>query len=478
MRISTGMHLKSARFSSAISVLVLMNGCVAPAYQPLLPPTYMQDFKRTADDSVSVPEAEAVSLKDEKPSSPQIQAKEFNLNQVIQTALKADPVILSAFENIHQAEADLITAGLLPNPDVSVSGSLMPLDRTFTVDRQGGPPQFDAGISMPIDWFLFGKRAAAIVSGQHGVDIAAAEFANTVRLRIASAISAFYTVLEAQAMLELAQENNANLTRVEQIILNRVALGGVGTIEADRIRLSIFSSHRDVHARELELNAALNQLRALLGIAGNVQVAVKGSLDVADPATPLEIEKAFKLAEENRPDLLSLQRQLDKANADIALEERNAYPQVVPKIGYTRQFQQQAIGYPDANSWGAGVDIVVPLFDRNQGNIAKARSVLIQSRANLQAQLTALRSEIDQAVKAFASAHQVLVNDDPGQLDAAKNVRDKINQAYELGGKTLIEVLDAQRTYLETYRLHITSRSSYWHSLSQLNAAVGKEVLR
>ncbi|MEC4750594.1 TolC family protein [Methylomicrobium sp. Wu6] len=463
-------------FFSTIPVLILLDGCAPPPYQPVLPPAYMQEFKPADLDSASEPKP--ALPEDQKPSSPKPEALEFNLNQVIHTALKADPVIKSAFENITQAEADLLTAGLLPNPNMSVSGSLMQLDRTFTVNRQGGPPQFDAGISMPIDWFLFGKRAAAIASGQHGVDVATADFANTVRLRIASAIAAYYSVLEAQAMLKLAQENNDNLTKMERIIINRVALGGVGTIEADRIRLSIFSSHRDVHARELELNAVLNQLRTLLGIVENVPIQVKGSLEVAEPATPLEIDKAFKLAEENRPDLLSLRRQLDKANADISLEESKAYPQVVPKIGYTRQFQQQAIGFPDANSWGAGVDIVVPLFDRNQGNIARAKSVLIQSRSNLQAQLTTLRGEIDQAVNAFASAHQIMVYDDPGQLDAAINVRDKINQAYELGGKTLIEVLDAQRVFLETYRLHITSRSNYWHSLYQLNAVIGKEVLR
>jgi outer membrane protein, heavy metal efflux system len=285
-------------------------------------------------------------------------------------------------------------------------------------------------------------------------------------------------VLEAQAMLELAQENQANLSQMEQIILNRVSLGGVGTIEVDRIRLSIFSSHRDVRTRELELTAALNQLRTLLGIVDNIQITVKGTLEVEAPTTPLPVEKAFSLAEENRPDLVSMQRQLDKAKADITLENTKAYPQITPRIGYTRQFQQQAIGYPDANSWGAGVDITLPIFDQNQGNIAKAKSVLIQSQLNLQAQMATLRSEIDQAVKAFASAHQILITDDPGQLEAAKNVRDKINQAYELGGKTLLEVLDAQRTYLETYRMHITGRSNYWHSLYQLNAAIGKDILR
>jgi cobalt-zinc-cadmium efflux system outer membrane protein len=419
-------------------------------------------------------EKNAVLAPSETPAEP----KEFTLNQAVQTALKSDPQINAAFENITQAEADLLTAGLLPNPQVNTDLQLMPLNKPFTVDRQGGPPQFDFNVAMPIDWFLFGKRAAAIASGEQGVEAASADFANTVRLRIAATIAAFYDVLEMQSMLEVAHENQNNLAKMEKIILNRVAFGGVGTIEADRIKLSIFSGHREVHARELDLVSALNRLRALLGIEGNIPVTVKGTLEVKNPVKPIGTEAAFKWAEENRPDLSTLRRQLDKANADINLQESKAYPQVTPSIGYSRQFQQQAIGFPDANSWMAGVNVSVPLFDRNQGNISKAKSIKSQAQFNLQAQLVELRSEIDQAVKTFASTYQFLINDDPGQLEAAINVRDKITQAYELGGKTLIEVLDAQRTYLETYRVHISGRSGYWHSLNQLNAVIGKEILR
>lgn len=120
----------------------------------------------------------------------------------------------------------------------------------------------------------------------------------------------------------------------------------------------------------------------------------------------------------------------------------------------------------------------VPLFDKNQGNISKAKSIYTQTQLNLQAQIISTRSEIEQAVNAFNSAYQFLTNDDSGQLEAATKVRDKIYQAYELGGKTLIEVLDAQRIYLETYRVHISGRSNYWHALYQLNAVIGKEVIR
>lgn len=456
----------------------LLSGC-ASEYQPLPTSSLYKNTTKFSALDTPIPYSavtDNIAISPSSEASP-ITPKVFTLDQAIQTALKTDPRISAALENIRQAEADLTTAGLIPNPDVSAGGSLMPLDRRFTVDRQGGPPQFDVGIAMPIDWFLFGKRAAAITSGAYGVDAAAADFANTLRLRIAATIATFYDVLEAQAMLELAQENQKNLAAMEKIILNRVALGGIGTIEADRIKLSLFASRRELHTQELSLAAALNRLRALLGIADDAAISVDGTLDVAKPQKPISIEEAFKWAEENRPDLTALRRQLDKTSANIALEERKAYPQITPKIGYTRQFQQQAIGFPDASSWGAGVDVIVPIFDRNQGNIAKAKSVHSQTQHNLQAQLVDMRAEIDQAVKTFSSAYQFVAYDDPGQLEAAKNVRDKINQAYELGGKTLIEVLDAQRAYLETYKVHISGRSGYWHALYQLDAAIGKDLL-
>ncbi|CAA9891011.1 TolC family protein [Candidatus Methylobacter favarea] len=465
-------------YFKAAFIFLLLSGCATQEYKPTPLSLYMQESRLPAinslpPDSLSDEENTSISL-----SETLAKPKRLTLNQIIQTALKADPRIGAAFENITQAEADLLTAGLVPNPQANTDVQLLPLDRPFTVNRQGGPPQFDFDVAMPIDWFLFGKRAAAITSRRYGVDIAAADFSNIVRLRIAAAISAFYDVLEAQAMLALAHENQNNLNRMEQIILKRVALGGVGTIEADRIRLSLFSSRREVRTQELNLAGALNRLRSLIGIAGNIPINIQGTLEVIKPAKPIATETAFDLAEENRPDLISLHRQLDKANADIKLEQRKAYPEVTPSVLYARQFQQQAIGFPDANSWGVGVNVSVPIFDRNQGNIAKAKSLHVQSQLNIQAQLVDLRAEIDQAVKAFASSYQFLTTDDPGQLDAAKNVRDKISQAYELGGKSLLEVLDAQRTYLETYRVHISGRSSYWHSLHQLNAVIGKEVVR
>src|SRR5262249_11544839 len=291
-----------------------------------------------------------------------IQPRELTLEQAIQTALEADPKIHAGLEVITQAKADLLTSSLPPNPGLLLDSIFIPLGSPFTVRKPGGPTQVDVGVNYPIDGFLFGKRAAAIASAQLGVDVSAADFADLVRQRVAGTIAAFYDVLEAPALLDLAREDLDNLKHVETITAARVALGGVGTIELDRIRLAVFDSQREVRNRDTALAAALAQLRAFLGFTNAAPTfAVQGSLEVPTPAAPLTVEDALALAEQNRPDLLSLRRQLAKAAADLLVEQKKVYPEVTPNIGYTRQFQQKAIGFPDVNDWGVGVEMTVPL---------------------------------------------------------------------------------------------------------------------
>lgn len=460
-----------------LTALLLSGGCIVPEHRPTPLPVFM----------AVAPHSEVAKIDTVEPTpttggaasqSPAVIARTFALNQAIRRALEADPQIPAGLENIRQAEADLVTAGLLPNPELYSDLLMMPWGKPFTVEKQGGPPQTDYFITFPIDWFLFGKRVAAIETAEKKVDVNLAQFADLVRQRISGTIAAFYDVLEAQAQLELARADLDALLELEKITATRVELGGIGTIESDRVKLGIFSARRELRSRELLLTTAQAQLRLFLGYADEVPLQVDGTLDVTHPAESLTVETAFQLAAENRPDLIALQREIEMADAGVTLEERKAWPQVKPAFGFTRQFQQEFFGYPDANSWNVAMQMTLPVFDRNQGNIAKARSVKTQAELNRQAQLVALRAEIVQTAKSFEAARAALIIDDPGQLEAARHVRDKIRAAYELGGKPLIDVLDSQRAYRETVRLHIASRSSYWHSLYALNAAVGRQVLK
>src|SRR5262249_46278219 len=177
------------------------------------------------------------------------------LDQAIRETLEADPKLRAGLEAIAQANADLLTSSLPPNPTLTLNGVFLPL-RPFSVEKPGGPTELDVIVGFPIDWFLFGKRAAAIANARLGVDVSAADYADLVRLRVAATVAASYDVLEAQALLDLARQDRDSLKRLEAITAERVKLGGAGSVELDRIRLTVLDSQREVRTREVALVTA------------------------------------------------------------------------------------------------------------------------------------------------------------------------------------------------------------------------------
>jgi cobalt-zinc-cadmium efflux system outer membrane protein len=408
-----------------------------------------------------------------------VAAEKMTLDQAVNATLLADPKIRAGLETIVQANADLLTSSLLPNPMLTADAQLLPLTRPFTVDRQGGPPQTDYQLSYGIDWFLFGKRAAAMASAAAGVRVSEADFGNLLRQRVTDTATEFYDVVEAKALLDLARQNLENLRRVEDATRKATEAGGRPTVELSRARLDVIKSEQDIREAEKALNIAKAKLRAQMGRRDpDPSFDVIANLDARLTAEPLPVEEALALAEQNRPDIISLRLQIDKARRDIDAEKTKAYPQITPQVGFTHQYQQKAIGFPDANSWMMSVNMTLPFFDRNQGNVAKARSAFTQNAANLDAGLVDLRAEIVEAVQEFLTAYKNAGAVAEEQVRLAREVRDSIEKAYQNGGRTLLEVLDAEREYRETYRTYISNRANYWRALYKFNSAIGKQVLQ
>lgn len=403
----------------------------------------------------------------------------MSIDQAINNCLLADPRIRAGLEKINQAQGDALTASLKPNPTLFTDIQLLPLTRPFTVEEQGGPPQQDVNVAYSIDWYLFGKRAAAMTSTGLGVRGAEADYANLVRQRVTDTALAFYNVLEAKALLDLARQDVANLQRIEGVTAKAVDRGGRPQVELNRIRLNLVTSQRAQHDAVAALVVAKARLRAFFGRAdADPAFDVTGALDAPLTAEPLPVEDAYGLALQNRPDLEALRWKAAQATADIEVERRRAFPEVAPQLGYTRQYQTKAIGFPDANSWSAAVTMTLPVHDRNQGNRAKAVAAAAQSQFELQAGLVELRAEIESVVQEFRTARIIADAVAREQLQLAEQVRESINRAYAERGRSLLDVLDAQRNYRETYRTYISGRANYWRALYRFNSAIGKQVTR
>ena len=385
----------------------------------------------------------------------------------------------AGFEAINQAHADALTASLRPNPTLYTDGQLLPLTRPFTVNQQGGPPQQDVQVAYPIDWYLFGKRAAAMVAASHGVKASEAEFADRARQRVADAISGFYDVLEAKALLTLARQDVTTLEQAEAATAKAVLAGGRTQIELGRLRLDLARSRQIVRDAETTLVTAKAKLRAMIGRAdSDPAFDVEGSLDTPLDVTLPSAEEGFDLAVENRPDMRSYRWKSAQARANVVTETRKAYPDVAPMFGYTRQYQQKAIGFPDASSWTAAVTVSLPVFDRNQGNRSKAASVLAQSQFDYQAALIDLRAEVETTTQEFRAARDNANEMAAEQLKVAREILDAIAAAYQAGGRPLLELFDAQRNYRDTYRAYITTRANYWRAVYRYGAVIGQQGLK
>jgi cobalt-zinc-cadmium efflux system outer membrane protein len=401
----------------------------------------------------------------------------LTLDQVINAVILNDPKLRAGFEAINQANADALTASLRPNPSWFNDGQLLPLTRPFTVTDQGGPPQQDSQLTYPIDWYLFGKRAANMVVAARGVKATEADFEDQVRIRVTEAATGYYDVLEAEGLLSLARQDLENLERVEAATAKAVAAGGKTQVELNRLRLDLAQARRLVREAETLLVAAKSRLRALLGRPDrDPAFEVVGTIDAPLDAVLPTPEEAFEQAIKNRPDLRSLQWKVAQARASVDAETRKAYPEVSPMIGYTRQYQRKAIGFPDANSWTIAGTITLPLFDRNQGNRAKAVSVVAQNQLQYQAAVVAVRAEVETASQEFRSARATATDIAGDQLKLAREVRDSIAAAYQAGGRPLVDLLDAERNFRDTYRSYVSSRAAYWRAVFKYRSAIGPQT--
>lgn len=401
----------------------------------------------------------------------------WTFDQAIKATLQSDPQLQAGMMLVQEAHADWWTSSLPPNPELSIAGGTLPFKK-LTPDRPGGPPQLDMEIAFPIDWFLFAKRAASMESARLGVAMSETEYADLIRLRVTTAAIAYYDVLEAKELLLLAREDTDVLTRLETIMKQARDTGGISEIDCKRVQLDRLQSQQSVLDAQAKLTVAKAKLWSLFGRSeSQPEYEVSGLLDSLPDIRPLPVEEALDMALQNRPDLRRMHLQVAQAGTNIIMERRNAFPEVTPSFGYSHQYQE-CIGDPDFDGWGVGVGVSVPLFDRNQGNRAKAEASMSRAQYELQAGMIDLRAEVREADENLRVAFEKASVITGEQVELALRVRDSVIEAYKEGGYHLIDVLNAENSYRDTKRLYLISRADYWRALFTYNSIIGKTTMQ
>jgi cobalt-zinc-cadmium efflux system outer membrane protein len=392
------------------------------------------------------------------------------LEQAVAEALERNLTLLAERANLPIARARLITARLRPNPVLSLGGDHLDLLGTgFNEINAAGPAEF----SLRSD-FLYergGKRRSRIEAAQGALEVAELEVLNAARALRLQVQSAFVDALLAKENLALARQNREMLERIVEANAVRLRAGELAEVELVRSRLAALQQANAVRRAERELRAALIRLQSLMGrdrFMPAFDVAGELRREGAVPA-PEELRRA---ALENRPDLLALRREGARAAAELRLELARGKVDWTFGTEYRRQQGLAGTG----NMLGFFFSLPLPLFDRNQGEIERARQQIRQSELRLRALENAIRAELEDGWQQFHTARELLEQIEGRMLAQAREVREVTEYSYRRGEATLLELLDAQRAFNDTMQAYNEARAEYARSLYALEAAAGKEI--
>jgi cobalt-zinc-cadmium efflux system outer membrane protein len=380
----------------------------------------------------------------------------LSLDEAVSLAVRAHPTVRAKEFERQAVAANEITAGLRPNPTANF------LAEQFGGASDASRTQYTLSMGQPIE--LGGKRQRRIDSAQAATRVTGHELDDVRRQIIFQVKKSFTDALAGRESVALAEQNLQGLDELERIQRFRAERGDISELELLRIQVQRFAFERDAADARQALSAAKIALRAAAGpdrIAEEFDLV--GELAVTDIA-PTQSD-LYRRALANRPDLRAAEAASEKATADIRLARANAWWDVTPQVEYQR------IG-PD-NTIGFGIGLPIRIFDRNQGEIARTRAEAQRVEAAREAVAIQALSEVDTALVALRTAQQKLTVLRDTYLPKAKQARDTTEFAYRRGGVSLLDYLDAQRTYRDTAAEYLRTLGSYWTSFYQLETAVG-----
>ena len=420
-------------------------------------------------------EAGAQSPPAQTPSPPQAQtlaqkpgAVAITLDDAIQMALRHNHNLLAARTTIQQSEAEETTANLRPNPVLLGDSQFLPIFQPsqFNSNYIDNTAQFDLGVS-----YLFErgkKRQHRLQAAKDQTAVTRLQVDDNERSLAFSVASAFINVELAESTLELANENLKGFQNTVDISESRYKAGDISEDDLLKIKLQLLQFQADVSAARLARVQGLSDLRQLLGYESiSADYDVAGAFDYQPVKGNVEDFQARAL--QTRPDLRAAQQGVTAANSQFQLQKSIAKKDVTGQVSYTH------LG--DIDNISLFGQIPLPIFDRNQGEIARTGFAITQAQEQEKFANGQVLTDVRDAFENLRTNDQVVGLYRSGYLDEAQQSRDISEYSYRHGAASLLDFLDAERSYRTTELAYRQALASYLVALEQLREAVGTRSL-
>jgi cobalt-zinc-cadmium efflux system outer membrane protein len=411
----------------------------------------------------------------QSPPSPQAQTLAqkpgsviISLDEAIRMALEHNHGLLAARTTIQQSQAEETTANLRPNPVLLADSQFLPIFQPsqFSSDYIDNTAQFDVGVS-----YLFErgkKRQHRLQAAKDQTAVTRSQVDDNERSLTFSVAAQYINVELAESTLELAEQDLKSFQNTVDIGEVRYKDGDIGEDDLLKIKLQMLQFQSDVSQAKLARVQGLSDLRQLLGYESiSADYDVAGAFDYQPVKGNLEDFQAKAL--QTRPDLRAAQFGVIAANSQYQLQQAIGKRDVTGQASYTH------LGYiNDISLFG---QIQMPIFDRNQGEIARTGFAITQAQEQEKLANGQVLTDVEDAFESLRTNDQIVGLYRSGYLDQAQQSRDISEYAYRHGAASLLDFLDAERSYRAVQLGYRQALASYLLALEQLREAVGTRSL-
>ena len=384
---------------------------------------------------------------------------ELTLQQALELALNNSPHLAATAWAVRSAEARAFQAGLPPNPKFQAE-----------IEEFGGSDElrsFDAAeytliLGQSIE--LGGKRKKRAHVAALERNLAGWDYESRRLDLLRDVRQAFTDVLAAQEGLSLTEDLFILAEELLQTVEKRVEAGAASSVEKMKAEIELFSLRIELEQQKRNLGAARKRLAALWGSTSTPFTLAVGDMELLS-SVPSEKKLVDHIA--SNPDIARSLVELEQREAALKLEQASRMPDVT-LIGGLKW-----LNGIDDQAFVAGVDVPLPLYDRNQGGIREAQYEVAKAREMSRATKLTLESSL-------VSAHQQLLNAYRGALTLknellprARESFEKTNEGYQQGRFRYLDVLDAQRTLFEAKGQYIETLANYHKAVALIESLLG-----
>ncbi|SMG08220.1 outer membrane protein, cobalt-zinc-cadmium efflux system [Sphingobacterium psychroaquaticum] len=368
--------------------------------------------------------------------------------------------------NIQLAEANLLSAGIFPDPEVEVG----------LFDNAQRRMKMGYGVSSGISWTmeLGGKRRARVDVAQNEVELTKLMVEDFFRHLRADATLAYLRAIHSGLVLHVQEDSYQQLLRLAQADSVRLRLGSITQVDARQSKLEARTMRNEVFAAEADQQAAYAHLLLLLGreeqeslplLEGDLQV---GARTFMLPTLVLE-------AQDNRADLKAALGSKHISHKMLQLAKANRVIDLGVSVGmeYNAEARNEMAPSPSFTAVQAGVSIPLKFSNRRPGELRAAQYGILQAEKKYELVELTIKTEVRQAFYTYQAAAKQVEQFNAGLLEDAKAILDGKVYSYQRGETSLLEVLDAQRTYNGVQQSFYQALYDYAAALVELERATG-----